>query len=565
VKVKVGQIRKVNGELTASDVESAQALGRYFSEVFIREGEYKPEYSEDVNVEAGFGQINIDRNTVMKKLQKLQMDKAQGPDDIHPAVLRNCAEIISKPLTMIYEKSLQEGKLPDDWKVATVIPIYKKGSKNDAGNYRPVSLTSVPCKVLESVMKDAMVDYLETTGFYNDCQHGFVKGKSTLTNLLETLESWTRILDEGLGIDVIYLDYRKAFDTVPHKRLIDKLRGSGINGSLLRWIDQFLLDRKMRVQVNGSLSDWFKVFSGVPQGSVLGPLLFLVYVQDLPQWVTNSIMMFADDTKLWARISTLEDGQSLQRDLQQLAEWSKKWLLAFNPAKCKVMHIGHEVKTSYTMTDGDSIKTLDTTTEEKDLGILVTRDLKSQEQCIQSAKKAQSVLGMVKRHFKELDKEDFLIIYNTYIRPHLEYCVQAWSPHLVKDKVCLERIQRRATKMVKEVKKLKYEDRLRKLGIYSLERRRLRGDLIEVYKVLSGKEKVNKDKFFTLAQDNHGLRGHNQRLFKPRCRTTVRKQFFTNRIINQWNSLPQEVINATTVNIFKNRLDKTWKDMGINS
>jgi len=172
---------------------------------------------------------------------------------------------------MIYEKSLQEGKLglPDDWKMATVIPIYKKGSKNDAGNYRPVSLTSVPYKVLESVMKDAMVDYLETTGFYNDCQHGFVKGKSTLTNLFETLESWTRILDEGLGIDVIYLDYRKAFDTVPRKRLIDELRGSGINGSLLRWIDQFLLDRKMRVQVNVSLSDWFKVFSGVPQGSVL--------------------------------------------------------------------------------------------------------------------------------------------------------------------------------------------------------------------------------------------------------------------------------------------------------
>ena len=131
------------------------------------------------------------------------------------------------------------------------------------------------------------------------------------------------------------------------------------------------------------------------------PLLFLIYVQDLPQWVTNSIMMFADDIKLWARISTLEDSRSLQRDLQQLAEWSKKWLLAFSPAKCKVMHIGHEVMTSYTMTDGEIIKTLDTgtTTEEKDLGILVrhTRDLKSQEQCIQSAKKAQSVLGVATR------------------------------------------------------------------------------------------------------------------------------------------------------------------------
>jgi len=164
-----------------------------------------------------------------------------------------------------------------------------------------------------------MVDYLESTGFYDHCQHGFVTGRSTLTNLLETLESWTRISDEGYGIDVIYLDYRKAFDTVPHKRLLEKAKRLGINGKLLIWLEQFVYDRATRVQVNGSFSNWFRVLSGVPQGSVLGPLLFLIYVQDLPQWLRNSIIMFADDTKLWTRISKLEDSESLQKDLWRLA------------------------------------------------------------------------------------------------------------------------------------------------------------------------------------------------------------------------------------------------------
>ena len=188
------------------------------------------------------------------------------------------------------------------------------------------------------------------------------------------------------------------------------------------------------------------------------------------------------------------------------------------------------------------VRTLDTTVEERDLGILVTRDLKSHEQCTQGARKAQSVLGMVRRHFKELDKEDFTVIYNSYIRPHLEYCVQAWSPHLVKDKDCLERIQRRATKLVKGFSKLTYEDRLKKLGIYSLEKRRLRGDLIEAYKILTGKERVDKDKFFTPALNDHGLRGHTWKLFKPRCRSTIRRSFFCNRVTNVWNSLQQHVV-----------------------
>ena len=172
---------------------------------------------------------------------------------------------------------------------------------------------------------------------------------------------------------------------------------------------------------------------------------------------------------------------------------------------------------------------------------------------------------MIKRQFKITDKEDFRIIYKTYVRPHLEYCTQAWSPKLQKDKMLLEKVQRRATRMVKGLKKLPYETRLKKLGIYSIERRRLRGDLIETFKILTGRDHVNYSKFFELVDITSGLRGHSLKLFKPRCRTTVRENFFSLRIVSEWNQLPQDVVEAPSINTFKNRLDRHWHDMGIQS
>ena len=182
---------------------------------------------------------------------------------------------------------------------AHIIPIYKKaGARSDPVNYRPVSLTSVTCKLMESIIKDALTHYLDVNDIISPHQHGFMSGRSCLTNLLETLECWTKALDEGVGIDVLYLDYRKAFDSVPHKRLIERLKEYWITGKLLDWVQSFLNSRKMRVGVKGSFSEWFVVLSWVPRGSVLGPLLFLLFVNQLPLWIVNSMRVFADDTKL---------------------------------------------------------------------------------------------------------------------------------------------------------------------------------------------------------------------------------------------------------------------------
>ena len=555
VKIGVGRVKKGDGTLTEDDVDTAEELCRCFHGVFVRE--------EGLGGAGGGGEpigeeIVFTEEEVLKKLKKLKPEKSSGPDGMHPLILNKCADSIAHPLSMIFTKSYKEGRVPTDWKEANITPIFKKGNRNDPGNFRPVSLTSVVCKTMESIMKDSILRQVEEKEIMTPFQHGFRSGKSCLTNTLETLEAWTRLLDAGIGVDVVYLDYRKAFDTVPHGRLIRKLGSMGLGPETVEWIWDFLKNRKMRVQVNGSFSSWREVCSGVPQGSVLGPLLFLLFVNDLPDWIKTNIRLFADDAKIWKEISCLEDQQELQADLDRLREWSDEWLLEFNPAKCNVMHIGHSLETGYTIQQGDKVWKLDEISEVRDLGIVVCRDLKVAQQCAGAAGKAMSVLGLIKRHFGQLDPVSFKILYNSYVRAHLEYCIQSWSPYLRKDIDCLERVQQRATKLVEGMKKLSYPERLRRLKMTTLEQRRLRGDMIETYKIVTGREKVRITDFFSLSNTGYCLRGHKFKLSQNRSRLELRKNFFSQRVVRHWNGLPAHVVESPSVNAFKNRIDKEW-------
>jgi len=414
---------------------------------------------------------------------------------------------------------------------------------------------------MESIIKEEPLSYLNETKAISTHQHGFVKRRSCLTNLLHSFEEWTKALDEGYGVDVIYLDFCKAFDSVPHRRLLKKLKKFGLPDSYLKWIKQFLTQRKMKVSVNGQSSSWVDVISGVPQGSVLGPLLFLLYVNDLPDWIINSMRLFADDVKIWVKLDRDDSSWKLQRDLYKLCDWSDSWLLKFKIEKCKVLHAGHNLPTRYYLRDGHIDRELELVAEERDLGVHTTADLKHSVHCKGAAAKASAILGMIRRNFKRLDKKNFLTMYKLYVRPHLEYCVQAWSPNLIADKECLEKVQRRATKMVLGLKSLPYEERLDRLGLTTLEQRRRRGDLIETFKIMKSIEKIDYRNFFQLADSKYELRGHSMKLFVPRCRLNVRSKFFSQRVLSDWNGLPQTVIDADTTNSFKNRLDKVWPDM----
>ena len=258
------------------------------------------------------------------------------------------------------------------------MPIFKKGSKTKAKNYRPISLTSQLVKILESIIRTKVLKYLTDNNIVTHYQHVFVSKKSCFTNLLETCEDWTAAVDQGCGVNVIYLDYSKAFDTVPHLRLIEKLKGYGISGSLLMWLMNFLQGRSQMVVLNGIQSQWLEVTSGVPQRSVLGPLLFVLYINDIAEYIHCKLGVFADDTKIYSIINNMCNTMELQCDLDNMQEWCKTWLLKLNLEKCKVMHIGKSLNTTYKMeiigSPGSCIDLCEVNSE-KDLGLWVTSSL----------------------------------------------------------------------------------------------------------------------------------------------------------------------------------------------
>ena len=259
-----------------------------------------------------------------------------GPVNLH---LKSLCDIVCKPLAIIFQTSLDALSLPNIWKTANVSSVFKNGDRSDPSNHRPISLTCVACKIMESIVKDVVITYLLENNLLSNCQLGFVSGRSVQLQLLSPLNHWTVILDSGHTIDVIYLDFKKAFDSVSHKRLLSKLHSYGFRDPLLGRRMSFIVGRHQVVCVHDAVSSWHSVISCIPQGSVLGPVLFLLYVNDLPDTVASNVCIFAEDTKTYRPMTSHEDTTILQNDLDCLKISSAKWLLDSNLHRCKVMSI----------------------------------------------------------------------------------------------------------------------------------------------------------------------------------------------------------------------------------
>ncbi|BHF75638.1 hypothetical protein SprV_0501873400 [Sparganum proliferum] len=277
---------------------------------------------------------------VLTKLLRLKESKSSGPDEIPVKILKELANELAKPLSMLFHTSFETGYLPPDWKSAWITPLYKGGSRVSANNYRPVSLTSICCKIMEKIIKQQLMQSLEQNHLFSDSQHGFRKSRSCVTNLLCCLEHWTRAVDREDMVHAIYIDFKKAFDSVPHHRLLYKLSRTGVRGKLLMWIRSFLLGRSQAVHVSDQQSAEIAVSSGVPQGSILGPTPFLVYVNDCANELDCDVAMFADDIKIWSTIRSDVDEARLQTNVDHLEQWSKDWLLPFNVNKCNFLRVG---------------------------------------------------------------------------------------------------------------------------------------------------------------------------------------------------------------------------------
>lgn len=573
VRPEITQIRKEDGLYAESDKEIGDEMGKYFSSVHLPYHTGALPHMQQMT-QNRIGELKITPEMVKDKLESLNIYKASGPDGIHPHVLQKTANAMSIPLAHIFQQSLDTGEVPEDWRSANITPIHKKGDRAEPSNYRPVSLTSQVCKVMETFIRDKIVDHLAENKLLSEAQHGFRRGRSCLTNLLESLEAWTEIIDEGNCIDVAYLDFRKAFDLVSHELLIYKMSKYGIDGKILEWVRNWLQDRTQRVVIRGTASDSFKVTSGVPQGSVLGPILFLIYINDLPSEVISPVSLFADDSKIFSRIVTkahktkitgLNGNEVLQEDLNKIQEWAKKWRMEFNVDKCKIMHIGKKnPKNVYTMNGTN----LAETTEEKDLGVTIDCRLEFDRHIKNIVARANRTLGMIRIAFTCLNKNMFLNLYKGLVRPLLEYCVQAWSPYKRKYIDLLEGVQRRATRLVPELRRLvydrrlkqwrhlTYEERIKELNLPKLEDRRVRGDMIETFKIITGKEDIRTEKIFKMAKVR-GARNntHSRKIERKLCRLEVRKNFYSQRVIEKWNSLTLDEVNSKKTSDFKEKYD----------
>ena len=552
----IRSLKNCNDCIVTEKYEMAEILNNHFQSVFTKDcntNTNTPNFQKKTNKI-----LNVDPAELFKvddikcRLNKLDCSKSSGRDEVSPHVLKNCLEPISLVLCILFQKSYIESEIPKEWREANVTPLFKKGSRLDSGNYRPVSLTSICCKLMEGIIRDKIMKYLEDSNLISQSQHGFVKNRACVTNLLECEDIVGDCLKRGNTMDVLYTDFSKAFDKVSHTKLLIKLKGYGLGDRLLKWIKAFLWNRRQKVVLGEVESEWGEVTSGVPQGSVLGPALFVIFINDLPECLENICKLYADDGKIFVE----NEKSNLQNDIYNTANWCDLWSMALNLKKCKIMHYGKSNPLrNYEIMDGYELIKLEKTEFERDLGVIISSNGKTNEQAWAAVSKATRILGLMRKTFRFFNKELFKLLYPTFIRPHLEFASSAWNRMNKSDIKRIESVQRKATGMVLETRSLEYPDRLRELNLTTLELRRKRGDLIQIYKIFNKIDDVNIN-IGSVTNNRYNTRSHNFQIEKDLfVNCPLRNNSLPNRSATTWNILPYEIVNAKSVNSFKARLD----------
>ena len=569
----------------SENTDVANLFNKFFSDQFSTPSNYDIDLNFNNDPFHGY---KFEEHKIFDLLRTMNANKAAGPDGLQSKLLKSCARGLAKPLSVLFGQCFALGKLPNKWKLANVIPIFKKkGSKSSVENYRPISLTCLPMKIFEYCIRDMLMS--KCNHLLNNKQHGFRPERSCLTQLIPFTNSLALALNNSSRVDVVYFDFAKAFDSVNHDIILHKLKNKfGIDGSLLQFIRGYLQDRKQQVLINGSKSDTLPVHSGVPQGSILGPLLFVLFIDDMISVVSKGteIALYADDTKIWREINSELDQIILQSDIDKLHEWSMVNKMKFHPDKCKVVPITNKplvydlpfYEHFYTLNDN----ILDYETSEKDLGVVINSKLLWNTQCESLVQKANKQLGLVRRtcHFVNNSKQR-RALYLSLVRSMFEHCCQVWAPQNLKSLYKFDQLQKRAVKWILKESYVRYSDdeflqKQKDLDLLPMKSKFLLSDLILFYKIVYNNIKIDLPNYISRIEPQDVKRATRSNIsvaegtdkLKYKCEITPKINAFSNsffvRTMEQWNQLPLHLRQIENVKNFSCALkEHLWLILGL--
>lgn len=477
--------------VSSTDGKSAAGLfADFFSSVFGNGDQAVDSYDHVSNPPTILRTLNVCVEDVRRVLRGLDASKGCGSDSVPPSVFRFCSDILEYPLTRLFNRSLAAGIFPDVFKKTLIVPIHKKGPVNDVRNYRPIAILPAIAKIFEKVVFDS----IRSVALHNltPKQHGFVRGRSSATNLMAFQTDIFDAFAEHKQVDVLELDFEKAFDRVNHSLLKKKLEACGVTGQMLHWLCSYLCDRSLQVRFNGALSNVFVASTGVPQGSLLGPLLFNIFINDLAAHTCCKSLLYADDMRLYKEISTAHDLDLLQGCLDEVAQWCKDNLMTLNVKKCLSITFHRNLSTYQRVYMIDGIP-LERVRQVKSLGVILTQSLNWDQQTMAASNRALRNLGLIFRITKPLtDINSLKALFCTLVRPHLDYCSVVWSPHQAYLKDQLESVQRRFLRLVGTRIGYRYSDVpindvAALLCLPSLEERRRAQDILFLHRLLNSR------------------------------------------------------------------------------
>lgn len=557
VKSRIGPLADADGKLTGDNKEMAELLSQQYSKVFSIPKRNIPEFKKKC-IDT-LSDINFSGEDIGNAIDELRHNAAAGKDGFPAALLKNCKRNLVPPLVLFWRNCLDTGHIPVDLKQSIITPIHKGDTRSAPANYRPVALTSHLIKIFEKVLRNKIIEHFNKNNLFNNSQHGFRAGRSCLSQLLEHVDTLLTMLEDGSNADVVYLDFSKAFDKVDFNIVLNKLKGLGINGKIHSWITAFLTNRSQLVSVNGVLSDPQPVISGVPQGSVLGPLIFLVLIGDIDEDVLYSVIKsFADDTRATKKVNSVEDIKKLQEDLEKIYKWTEDNNMSLNDTKFELLRYGLDLliktTTSYTTPAGLLISPKD---DAKDLGVIMSNDCSFTKQIDKVITKAKSLISWILRSFKTREVKPMLLLYKSLVLPILEYCSVLWNPTTAGKIKSLDQLQWSFIRKIAGNHGLNYWECLKKHKLYSLERRRERYRIIYIWKILENLVPNINNK---ISSTTHVRHGRKCRIPIINLKSKVKKAQESSIVfqgVQLFNALPANVRNISNVKleVFKSSLD----------